>query len=53
MNWETVTDHCSYLGEGPVWDTARGRLLWVDIEPGQVHQYTPATGEHRIFKADQ
>lgn len=31
----TPTSH--HLAEGPVWDSLRGRLLWVDIEAGVVH----------------
>ncbi|MCK2218734.1 SMP-30/gluconolactonase/LRE family protein [Actinomadura sp. ATCC 31491] len=35
------------LGEGPVWDAARERLLWVDITAGAVHEgrLDPGTGQ--------
>ena len=37
------------LAEGPVWDSDRGVLRWVDILAGQVHSFDPATGEHDWF----
>lgn len=34
----------SELGECPVWDTASGRLLWVDIANRRIHRLDPRTG---------
>ncbi|MFF8590401.1 SMP-30/gluconolactonase/LRE family protein [Streptomyces sp. NPDC015220] len=38
------------LGEGPTWDPAAGRLIWIDILSSRVHTYDPATG-HRTVRA--
>ncbi len=32
-----------------MWDAARGLLRWVDIIPGQVHAFDPATSAHTWF----
>lgn len=32
------------LGEGPIWDAAASRLLWVDILRGRVHRFDPSSG---------
>ena len=37
------------LGEGPRWDAEAGRLLWVDIEAGELHRFDPASGEDRAI----
>jgi sugar lactone lactonase YvrE len=39
------------LAEGPVWDTDRQLLLWVDILAGHVHTLDPATGTRTMFAA--
>jgi sugar lactone lactonase YvrE len=39
----------SEVAEGPVWDTSRGLLWWVDIPVGQVHAVDPDTGARTWF----
>lgn len=41
---ELLVDARAMIGEGPVWDGASRRLLWVDIPEGIVHSLDPATG---------
>ncbi len=45
-NVECVLPWAAYLGEGPVWDAAHERLIWVDILAPAVHAFTPATGHN-------
>jgi len=39
---ELVLDARAELGEGPRWDPAEQRLLWVDVMRGRVHSFHPA-----------
>ena len=41
---ELVADARATLGEGPVWDDARGVLWWVDVSAGLVHRFGPSSG---------
>ncbi|MFD7894829.1 SMP-30/gluconolactonase/LRE family protein [Streptomyces sp. NPDC059743] len=41
------------LGEGPTWDPASGRLIWVDILSSRVHTYDPADGRRTVMLAEQ
>jgi sugar lactone lactonase YvrE len=50
---ELVLDARADLGEGPRWDAARQRLLWVDIMRGRVHAFTPSTGACRNVAVGQ
>jgi sugar lactone lactonase YvrE len=50
---ELVLDARADLGEGPRWDSARQRLLWVDIMRGRVHAFTPSTGACRNVAVHQ
>ncbi|MFD0025646.1 SMP-30/gluconolactonase/LRE family protein [Streptomyces sp. NPDC058382] len=47
-----VREHAT-LGEGPTWDPATGRLIWVDILSARVHTYEPATGRRTVMATEQ
>ena len=46
---EIAFDGRAILGEGPVWDAERQWLVWLDILPGLVHRFDPATGGDDVF----
>lgn len=50
MNCELVLDVRAELGEGPVWDDRRNRLLFLDIMRGHIHEFDPVTGLDRIVE---
>jgi sugar lactone lactonase YvrE len=50
---DLVLDARAELGEGPSWDPRTRTLLWVDITPGVVHRFDPATGDDRRFEVGQ
>ncbi|ALO93606.1 Calcium-binding protein [Streptomyces hygroscopicus subsp. limoneus] len=41
------------LGEGPTWDPATGRLLWLDILGSRLHTYDPSSGRRTIRTTPQ
>ncbi|MEW2446457.1 SMP-30/gluconolactonase/LRE family protein [Streptomyces parvulus] len=41
------------LGEGPTWDPATGRLLWIDVLGSRVHTYDPASGRRTVRRTEQ
>lgn len=50
---ELVLDARAQLGEGPLWDAARRRLLWVDITAGELHAFDPETGQDSVAAVGQ
>ncbi|NEB02450.1 SMP-30/gluconolactonase/LRE family protein [Streptomyces sp. SID13726] len=41
------------LGEGPTWDGAGHRLLWIDILGARLHTYDPVSGHRTVRTLDQ
>ena len=55
MEWtaELALDARADLGEGPLWDAAGSRLVWVDIMAGRVNAFAPATGRTQSWAAGE
>ncbi|WP_405688367.1 SMP-30/gluconolactonase/LRE family protein [Streptomyces sp. NBC_01387] len=53
MRPEVAVRERAELGEGPTWDTAAGRLIWVDILSSRVHTFDPATGRRTVLDTGQ
>jgi sugar lactone lactonase YvrE len=49
MNVEVALDVRAELGEGPLWDGRRQRMLFVDIMRGHLHEFDPASGRDRVI----
>ena len=48
-----VLDAKAELGEGPVWDSSRNLLWFVDIKKQHLWRFDPASGEGHYFEAPQ
>jgi sugar lactone lactonase YvrE len=46
---EIIAQDDNRCGEGPIWDAARRRLLWTDIESAITYQFIPSTGEKTVL----
>lgn len=53
MDVELVQAVRADLGEGPVWDSRTGELIWVDIIAAVVHRFEPASGVDRALTVGQ
>ncbi|WP_406127047.1 SMP-30/gluconolactonase/LRE family protein [Streptomyces sp. NBC_00989] len=53
MTYEVAVRAEATLGEGPTWDAAAGRLIWIDILGSRVHTYDPVSGARTVRVTDQ
>lgn len=51
LRWEVTAAPGVELGERPVWDASASRLIWVDINAGQLHQLDAWSGDRVIASA--
>lgn len=46
--FEVLVNRRALLGEGPLWDTRRERLYWVDILRRELHTFDPSSGDDHV-----
>ena len=45
---ELVVDLASQTGEGPLWHQLDRAVYWIDIPPGRLYRFDPATGDNTL-----
>ncbi|MFI6048824.1 SMP-30/gluconolactonase/LRE family protein [Streptomyces violascens] len=53
MRYALAVREWAELGEGPTWDAATGRLIWVDILSSRIHSYDPGSGRRTVMATEQ
>ncbi len=54
MEPKLIADCACHTGENPLWHPDHQRLYWLDIPPGKLYRYDPATGHHQLcLQADR
>ena len=48
MEPDLVADCACHTGENPLWHPDHRRLYWIDIPPGKLYRYDPATASHEL-----
>ncbi|MFW6163317.1 MAG: SMP-30/gluconolactonase/LRE family protein [Planctomycetota bacterium] len=48
MEPQPVADVPCHTGENPLWHPGHDRLYWIDIPPGRLYRYDPATDSHEL-----
>ncbi|MEU5534634.1 SMP-30/gluconolactonase/LRE family protein [Streptomyces sp. NPDC020362] len=51
--YEVAVPAAAALGEGPTWDPATGRLIWLDILGMRIHTYDPSSGRRTVRTTEQ
>ncbi|MFJ2234052.1 SMP-30/gluconolactonase/LRE family protein [Streptomyces sp. NPDC087859] len=52
-DYEVAVRAQASLGEGPTWDPARNRLIWLDILGARINTYDPVSGHRTVRVTDQ
>lgn len=53
MKIETVSTIISELGEGPVWDSQRNEINWIDLLEGKIHNYSLDNNKSKTFSVQE